>query len=228
LAILFSHLSEVAFCLYVEHRLHPESDLAGANLWIDPYKTAAPQKALKVDFLMFTHHFYDVIVSIPIKQETKMTSRKVLAVRQTERTSGGHYLPSPSEGALLLLLLAESKDKELSKEKPTLKKITRFRVSEATLTRVLGRARLSSGFLEEVQEWLLVAGWALIFTGTTYALIKVTAVEGWIRLASKRIAAELETVKKGKFDFASQQHLLNPFVSNGDDDDAGEEDADDE
>ncbi|HEY5131539.1 MAG TPA: hypothetical protein VIJ35_30315 [Bradyrhizobium sp.] len=129
---------------------------------------------------------------------------------------------------MLLLLLVESKDKELSREKPNLKKATRFRVSEATLKRVCARARLSSGFLEEVQEWLLVAGWALIFTGTTYALIKVTAVEGWIRLASKRIASELESVKKGKFDFASQQHLLSSFDSNGDDDDSGDEDADDE
>jgi len=50
LAILFSHLSEVAFCLYVEHRLHPESDLAGANLWIDPYKTAALRKQRKMVF----------------------------------------------------------------------------------------------------------------------------------------------------------------------------------
>jgi len=89
------------------------------------------------------------------------------------------------------------------------------------------RARISSGFLEEVQEWLLVAGWALIFAGTTYAMIKVTAVEGWTRLASKRIAAELESVKKGKFDFASQQHLLTSVDSNGDDD-TGDEDAGDE
>jgi hypothetical protein len=96
------------------------------------------------------------------------------------------------------------------------------------LKRVCARARLSSGFLEEVQEWLLVAGWALIFTGTTYALIKVTAVEGWTRLASKRIAAELEAVNKGKFDFTSQQHLLSSFDSNGDDDDTDDEDAGDE
>ena len=156
-----------------------------------------------------------------------MASRRRSTVGPKETTSGP-YLPSPSETALLLVLLAESKDKELSREKPNLKKITRFRVSEATLKRVGVRGRISSGFLEELQEWLLAAGWALIFAGTTYALIKVTAVEGWTRLASKRIAAELEAVKKGKFDFASQQHLLSSVDSNGDDDDSGGEDADDE
>jgi hypothetical protein len=156
-----------------------------------------------------------------------MASRRLPIVGQKGTTSGP-YLPSPSEGALLLLLLVESKDKELNKEKPSLKKSTRFRVSEATLKRVCARARLSSGFLEEVQEWLLVAGWALIFTGTTYALIKVTAVEGWTRLASKRIAAELDVVNKRKFDFSSLHHLLRSFDSNGDDDDSSDEDSDDE
>jgi hypothetical protein len=155
-----------------------------------------------------------------------MTSRRVSAAGR-ENTTSGPYLPSASEGALLLLKLAESKDKELSREKPNQKKITRFRVSETTLKRVWVRTRISSGFLEEVQEWLLVAGWALIFAGTTYALIRVSAVEGWTRLASKRIAAELEFVKKGQFDFASQQHLLSSLDSNGDDE-TGDEDGGDE
>jgi hypothetical protein len=143
------------------------------------------------------------------------------------KTTGQHR-PNPRQGAVLLLMVVDSREKEASKGKPHLKKITRFRVSEATLKRVWVRARISSGFLEEVQEWLLLAGWALIFAGTTYAMIKVTAVEGWTRLASKRIAAELESVKKGKFDFDSQQHLLTSVDSNGDDDDASDEGADDE
>ena len=46
-------------------------------------------------------------------------------------------------------------------------------------------------------------------------------------LASKRIAAELEFVKKGQFDFASQQHLLSSLDSNGDDE-TGDEDGGDE
>jgi hypothetical protein len=149
------------------------------------------------------------------------------AASRKETTSGPH-LPNPSQAAMLLLMLVASREKEASKGKPHLKKITRFRVSEATLKRVWVRTRISSGFLEEVQEWLLAAGWALIFGGTTYAMLKVTAVEGWTRLASKRIAAELESVKKGKFDFASQQHLLTSVDSNGDDDDTSEEDAGDE
>jgi hypothetical protein len=160
---------------------------------------------------------------IEVKEGLLMTPRKISAAGPIG-TVTAPYLPSASEAALLLLLLAESKETELGKEK----KITRFRVSEGTLKRVCLRARITSGFLEELQEWLLVAGWALIFAGSTYALIRVTAVEGWTRLASKRIAAELESVKKGKFDFANQRYLLTAFDSTSQDDDTGDEDADDE
>jgi hypothetical protein len=62
----------------------------------------------------------------------------------------------------------------------------------------------------QVEDWLLEAGWALFFAGSTYAMIKIASVEGWARLTSKQIEDELETVSGGRFDFETLRHLLMP------------------
>ena len=115
----------------------------------------------------------------------------------------GVYKPTPRECALLLLRVFESRNEERSQP------VTRARLSELTLKRLWLRQRLTREFLAEVEEWLLSAGWALLFAGSTYAAIKVAAVENWPRLSSKRIADELATVSKGEFDFAAWVHLLD-------------------
>ncbi len=117
---------------------------------------------------------------------------------------GMPHRPDALEGALLVLRLIESKEKEIGKG------ITRFRVSETTLKLLWGRSRISLDYLHEVVEWLLTKDWALFFAGSTYAMIKVTAVEGWNRLASKRIKTELDEVARGEFDFTKLRHLLMP------------------
>jgi hypothetical protein len=150
--------------------------------------------------------------------------RKLVARRK--QTTGDQHMPNASQAAILLLLLVFSREKQANEGKTQPTTISRFRVSEGTLKRVWLRTRISSGFVEEVQERLLLAGWALIYAGATYAMIKVTAVEGWIRLSSRRIAPELEAVKNGTFEFASHRHLLT--VSNGDDDEISSEDEGDE
>ncbi len=116
--------------------------------------------------------------------------------------AGMPHRPDALEGALLVLRLIESKERELGKG------ITRFRVSESTLKRLWGRSRIPLDYLHEVEEWLLTADWALFFAGSTYAMIKVAAVEGWNRLASKRIKTELDEVARGEFDFTKLHHLL--------------------
>jgi hypothetical protein len=87
--------------------------------------------------------------------------------------------------------------------------VRRFRISESTLKAVAGRRRLPPDFIREVEEWLFDAGWALIFAGKTYAMIEVAAVEGWVRLSSKRIGDELKEVAAGRFDFDSLSHFLD-------------------
>jgi hypothetical protein len=116
------------------------------------------------------------------------------------------YKPNPLEAALLTLRLVEAKDKE--RKETGGEPITRFRVSEMTLKNLWRRKRLERDFIVAVEEWLLEGGWALLFAGSTYAMIKVPSVEGWARLSSKRIEHELEAVSRGKFKFETLRHLL--------------------
>jgi hypothetical protein len=128
--------------------------------------------------------------------------------------------PSPYETALLLLSLVASREKQL-KEGSKEVAVSRFRMSETTFKRLANRKRVPTEFLAEVQEWLFEAGWSLFFTGSTYAMIKSDTVNGWVRLGSKRIADQLESVKRGTFDFSSLIHLINP----SDNEDDGGDDA---
>jgi len=120
------------------------------------------------------------------------------------------YKPDPLEAALLTLRLVEAKDKE--RKKASGEPMTRFRLSETTLKRLWLRKRLERDFMVQVEEWLLEAGWALFFAGSTYAMIKVASVEGWTSLTSKQIEDELENVARGKFDFGRLRHLLVPWL----------------
>jgi hypothetical protein len=118
-------------------------------------------------------------------------------------TAGLPHKPDPFEGALLALRLIEAKEQEDNHQK-----LTRFRVSETTLKRLWCRKRIPLDYLLEVQEWLIDAGWALVFAGSTYAMIKVSSVESWTRLGSKRVATEIELVSRGKYDFSQLRHLI--------------------
>jgi len=124
--------------------------------------------------------------------------------------SGLPYKPNPREAALLTLRLVEVKDND--RKKTGGEPITRFRISEMTLKRLWLRQRLERDFMVAVEEWLLEAGWALLFAGSTYGMIKVASVEGWARLTSKRIEDELAKASRGKFDFETLRHLLIPGI----------------
>lgn len=124
------------------------------------------------------------------------------------------YKPTPRECVLLLLLLV--RERQDRRGKPT----SRARLSEITLKRMWNREVLSRPFLDEVQEWLLTAGWTLIYAGSTYAAIKVDSVLDWPRHSAKRLANELNRVAQGTYDFAElEQRLLRDAVrdiANGD------------
>jgi hypothetical protein len=112
------------------------------------------------------------------------------------------YKPNARECALLLLGLIERRDS--GREKP----MTRVRLAEITLKRLWNRERLTEQFLSDVSDWLLTAGWALFFAGTTYAAVQIGAVENWPAISSKRMSDELRRVVRGQFDFDSLEHLL--------------------
>jgi hypothetical protein len=114
----------------------------------------------------------------------------------TERTARP-YQPDALECAILLLLLVQPKER------------TRVRLAEITLKRLWKRRRLEDEFLRQVQEWLFRAGWALFYAGTTFGLVKTRSVEGWPRVTSKELEAELEKVARSQFDFSRHYHLLH-------------------
>jgi hypothetical protein len=111
------------------------------------------------------------------------------------------YQPDAQECAILLLLLIQPRGLRR-------KEHTRFRLAEITLKRLWNRHRLRDEFLREVQDWLFRAGWALFYAGTTFGLVKTKAVEGWPRVTSREVEAELKKVARGQFDFARHYHLL--------------------
>jgi hypothetical protein len=121
---------------------------------------------------------------------------------------------SAFESALVILKLIDSKENETGAA------VTRFRVSEKTLKRLFSRKRIPPDYLQEVQEWLFDAGWALVFAGTTFAMIKISTVEKWARLASKRIENELAEIASGTFDFGSLMHLMKRAPNRDDEEDA--------
>src|SRR4051812_27066338 len=102
-------------------------------------------------------------------------------------------LPSAQECAILLLHMIEVRGGE--------QPVNRVRLSELTLRRLWRRNRLGSEFLEEVQEWLSRGGWTLFFAQNTFAAIKTSAVQNWVRVSSKLIADDLDLVERGEFDF---------------------------
>jgi hypothetical protein len=112
------------------------------------------------------------------------------------------YLPAAQECAILLVLLAQAKERGAAKG------YSRVRVAEITLKRLWGRHHLDDEFLREVEEWLFRAGWALFYAGATFALVQIKSVEGWPRVSSKLLAAQLKEVAQGQFDFGPYYHLL--------------------
>jgi hypothetical protein len=116
------------------------------------------------------------------------------------------YRPDAQECAILLILLISGDHSTGQRE------ISRVRLAEITLKRLWGRHRLSDDFLADVQEWLFRAGWALFYAGTTFAMVRIKAVEGWPRVSSKRFQDELEDVAQGQFDFDRHFHLLQEQI----------------
>ncbi len=102
-----------------------------------------------------------------------------------------------------MLRLIQAKD--ISADRPQ----TRARLAEITLKRLWNRNRLEEQFLAEVSEWLLTAGWALLFAGSTYGVVRTSVVENWSPISSKRIQPELDAVAAGQFDFTNLESLLD-------------------
>ncbi len=151
-----------------------------------------------------------------------MTSRRS-SPSNSSRTKPGVsaerlYQPTARECALLVLRMLQAKVDDSGRA------VTRARLSEVTLRKLWVRSGLTNDLLSDIQEILIHGGWALFWAGTSYAIIKLDAVEAWGRISSKRLEAEIEDVKYGRYEkFAELEKLLL-----GDDDNSEAEDEADE
>jgi hypothetical protein len=101
-----------------------------------------------------------------------------------------HYLPNATEVATLTRYLGHA----YAEEKKT--RSTRFRISLRTLRKIAGRTILREAFLDEWANALGSQGWTVIYYGDHYGVIRSDAIDGWARLSSKRIAADLENMSE--------------------------------
>jgi hypothetical protein len=142
-----------------------------------------------------------------LNQRISALCRQIAALEKTlgpseKKQHTRQYKPSDRESALLLLHLIAVRDG--GREKLT----TRIRLSESTLKRLWNRKRLSDDFLSGVSEWLLTAGWALFYAGSSYAAVQTSAVENWPAISSKRISKDIKAVREGRFVFDTFEHLF--------------------
>jgi hypothetical protein len=112
------------------------------------------------------------------------------------------YKPDGREAAMLLLRAIKERGERRGKP------MTRARLSRVTLKRLWNREQLTEQWLDEVNEWLLSAGWTLVFAGRTFGAVKTDIVENWPRIASKNLADVIDDVKQGSFDFSRLEDLL--------------------
>jgi len=135
--------------------------------------------------------------------------------------------PTEWQVALLILRLVQARETEFRK-KGLERNVSRARISQNTIRRMCGRSQISNAFLSEVQEYLLAAGWALFCIGPTYyAIIKLESVQGWGRISSKRIADDLNEVKRGDFKWEQHKELLMlPIQHDGDEQNESDRESD--
>jgi hypothetical protein len=107
------------------------------------------------------------------------------------------------ESALLLLRSVQERGDRRGKP------LTRARVSGVSLRTLWNRETLTREWLDQVNEWLLSAGWLLVDAGSTYAIVRTSVIENWPRIASKHLEPELEQIAKGRFEFETLGKLLD-------------------
>jgi hypothetical protein len=115
------------------------------------------------------------------------------------------FQPDARQAAMMVLRLLDAKTAEG-------RSVSRARLTELTIRRLWGRTRVQEAFLLDVQEILLNAGWALFWAGSSYAVIRLSAIEGWPRISSKRIEFDLDRLARDRRHavrfFDEIEHLL--------------------
>ena len=128
------------------------------------------------------------------------------------------HLADARQCALLLLRLFELRNK--TRKARGVKPMTRAKLTAPMLKTLWNRQRLAPEFLQEVADWLLMAGWVFFFAGPVYAAVQVSAVQNWPRISTAPINETLKAIAEGKFAFDALEHLLwkpEAKINTGDD-----------
>ena len=87
--------------------------------------------------------------------------------------------------------------------------LTRARVSGVSLKELWNRETLPREWLNEVNDYLLSAGWLLVDAGSTYAVVRTSVIENWPRIAHKHLESDLKKIATRTFDFDALSNLLD-------------------
>ncbi len=106
-----------------------------------------------------------------------------------------------AQAAIVVLYAIEMYRREKEKE------VNRIRFSRATMRRLCVRTNLHDTFAAEVASEVAELGWTMFPAEDDFGLIHTSTLKGWVRLGSKRIAAELKQLRKGNL------HVLGDMMA---------------
>jgi hypothetical protein len=144
-------------------------------------------------------------------QEVLQGSLEMVGRSKRSKGAAAHklHLADARQCALLLLRLFELRNK--TRKARGVKPMTRAKLTAPMLKTLWNRQRLASDFLQEVADWLLMAGWVFFFAGPVYAAVQVSAVQNWPRVSTAPINEDLKDIAEGEFVFDALERLLwNP------------------
>ncbi|WP_395372312.1 hypothetical protein [Komagataeibacter diospyri] len=118
------------------------------------------------------------------------------------------------QAAIVILYVIDHYSREKAKE------VSRVRFSKATMRKLCMRKNLHDSFAAEVIVELAEYGWTMFPAGDDFALIQTSALSAWLRLGSKRIAAERKQLRNGNLDVLEEMldQIELPPLDDEDDD----------
>jgi hypothetical protein len=101
---------------------------------------------------------------------------------------------TPQQAAILTVYAIKRHDAEKGKT------TSRARFSTGSIRRLSGRERLRPEFLDEWFDELATLGWIGFPAGDAFGLIEAKAVDGWLRIGTKRLHPDLLRIAIGDDD----------------------------
>ena len=78
------------------------------------------------------------------------------------------------------------------------RRISRFRLSRDSLRRMAQRTVLRDAFIEDWREALAsIHGWLAFPRGEEFGLLRDDAIDGWVRIGTKRVQSERSRMRQG-------------------------------